>query len=291
MGIKHPFSVLKPEYTKLLAAMKTTKVREVNDTARRLLRNKHLYEPVSNKTGIPMGFIAASFEREASSNFSRSPAQGDPWNKKSTHVPKGRGPFDSWEAAALDAYHLNGLDKVGAGNWTWELACFYGEIFNGLGYRDWHHMRSPYLWGGTNLQQPGKYVADGKFDAKHFDSQLGIIPVMRQMALIDSDFQIGDALPLVAETPSAIPNVTPAPAGVGGKTSNDGHRDMFWIQNALNMAGASPKLRVDGFYGRKTRQEIIDFQHANHLRVDGFAGPETIGALEKAIGGQDELVS
>src|SRR5262245_19824115 len=124
MSIPHPYSQLQFEYASLLSAMQITRKADVYATAGRLLKNMDHYTPVHTVTGIPIAWIAASFEREASSRFNLSPAQGDPWNRPSTHVPRNRGPFGSWTAAALDAYHLNGLDKVGAANWTMELCCY-----------------------------------------------------------------------------------------------------------------------------------------------------------------------
>src|ERR1700754_4305793 len=61
------------------------------------------YQAIEAKTGVPWFFIAVAHQRESSQDWSRSLAQGDPWNKVSTHIPKGRGPFASFEAAAVDA--------------------------------------------------------------------------------------------------------------------------------------------------------------------------------------------
>src|SRR5262249_16550120 len=61
------------------------------------------YQAVSAKTGVPWAAIAVVHERECSQNWSGSLAQGDPWNRVSVHVPAGRGPFRSWEEAAIDA--------------------------------------------------------------------------------------------------------------------------------------------------------------------------------------------
>ena len=49
------------------------------------------------------------------------------------------------------------------------------------------------------------------------------------------------------------------------------------LQDALNARGAN--LEVDGKYGRSTTDAIRDFQKENGLKVDGIAGPQTIGAL------------
>ena len=62
---------------------------------------KARYQVVSAKTGVPWAFIAVAHERECSQNWAGSLAQGDPWNRVSVHVPAGRGPFRSWEAAAI----------------------------------------------------------------------------------------------------------------------------------------------------------------------------------------------
>src|SRR5882724_3503988 len=58
---------------------------------------KARYLAVAAKTGVPWFFIAVVHEREASQSWRGSLAQGDPWDQVSTHVPAGRGPFQSWE--------------------------------------------------------------------------------------------------------------------------------------------------------------------------------------------------
>src|SRR6202012_660022 len=123
-------------------------------------------------------------------------------------------------------------------NWTWELMCFYGELFNGMGYRDYHHMHSPYLWGGTNIQPKGKYVGDGDFE-EVMDTQLGIIPVMRRMSEIDSTVALA-ALPYEPAPPihSGLSTVvTPA----SGTTPEVVH-DTKWVQTSLNKIGFWPAL-------------------------------------------------
>src|SRR5262249_36059853 len=108
---------------------------------------------------------------------------GHPLSHKTTHVPKGRGPFETFLDGALDALHLDGLDSVR--DWNVEKVLYYCEIFNGTGY-DRHGRPSPYIWGGTNIQQPGKYVEDGKWDSHEKDSQPGCAPLLTSIAKIDS---------------------------------------------------------------------------------------------------------
>lgn len=271
--MKHPFSVLQPEYSRLLSIMTVRPERKklVDETAVKLIGLKTRWAPISEANGVPIVFMATSFEREASSNFEKNPAQGWSWRSRSRIIPY-NGPFPSWRAAALEAYRLNGLDRVGRENWTWELMCFYGETFNGFGYRDWHRMHSPYLWGCTNIQTVGKYTSDGKFDAEHWDTQIGIIPVARRMIEIDPTLAL----------PAAIP--APVKSGIADVETHDAR----WVQESLNRLGAEPKLVVDGSYGRKTMAEVRDFQRDYGLQVDGFVGPKTTAAILAALKNLEE---
>lgn len=271
--MKHPFEVLGPEYSKLLSVMAVRPERKklVDDTAVKLIGLKTRWAPISEHNGVPIVFMATSFEREATSNFSKNPAQGWSWRSKSRIIPY-NGPFPSWTAAALEAYRLNGLDQVGRDNWTWELMCFYGETFNGFGYRDYHRMHSPYLWGCSNVQTVGKYTADGKFDPGHWDEQIGIIPVARRMIEIDPTL--------------ALPASIPAPVSSGvAKIEN---HDTLWVQTSLNRLGAYPALRIDGSYGRKTMLAVKEFQRDYGLQVDGYVGPKTTAAIAQAIQSLDD---
>ena len=138
-----PVDALKGEYSRLLSVMQ---VREecqklVDEVAVKLIGYKTRYQPVTDAIGVPILFIGPSFEREGSSNFSLNPAQGWPLHSTSKIIPH-NGPFPNWFSAAIAAYKIDGLDKVGAANWTWEMLCFSGEKLNGFGYRDEHHMHS-----------------------------------------------------------------------------------------------------------------------------------------------------
>ena len=141
---------------------------------------KSRYQTVSKATGVPWWFIAVVHEREASQNWNSNIAQGDPWNRRSTHVPKGRGPFKSWEDAAIDA--LTNCAPYAAKNTDWSMASALTmlEKYNGLGYYN-KGIPSPYIWAGTNQYTKGKYVADGRFSATAVDQQLGCAGILKQM--------------------------------------------------------------------------------------------------------------
>lgn len=59
-------------------------------------------------------------------------------------------------------------------------------------------------------------------------------------------------------------------------------------QQALNLLGAQPRLKVDGVYGTQTRAEMFQFQAKSGLKVDGIVGPNTRDALQEAL---DKLVA
>ncbi len=270
--MKHPFEILRPEYAQLLAVMAVRPecLKAVDHAATKLLGYRSRFEEVSAINGVPVVFIGPSFERESGCDFTRNPAQGWPLTSISRDVPH-NGPFRNWKDAALTAYHLNGLDKVGRDNWTWELICFYGEAFNGFGPRDLHHQHTSYLWGGTNIQTPGKYVRDHVYDPTVMDEQLGMIPVARRMAEIDPTVAL-------AKVAAVIP--PPAHSGIAGPETGV---DAMWVQDAMNKLGWQPPLAVDGSYGDKTKKAVEHFQRSFGLKVD-FAGPETVAALKAALG-------
>jgi lysozyme family protein len=141
---------------------------------------KKRYQTVEKATGVPWWFIAVVHERESGQNFDRSLAQGDPWNKRSVRVPRGRGPFNSWEEAAIDA--LTNCGPYAARNKDWSIgnALALLEKYNGLGYYN-KGIPSPYIWAGTDQYVKGKYIADGKFDPNHVDQQLGVAGLLKRM--------------------------------------------------------------------------------------------------------------
>ena len=44
---------------------------------------------------------------------------------------------------------------------------------------------SPYVWGGTNIQKPGKYVRDGVLSKKVWDTQPGCAPILKVLSTLD----------------------------------------------------------------------------------------------------------
>jgi len=144
-----------------------------------IISHKADYDVVAKATGAPWWWIGCIHMREASGNFRCHLHNGDPLTARTVHVPAGRPlvgtpPF-TWVQSAIDALHMEGITP----GQTWDLVDTLSrtEAYNGFGYRHCN-IRSPYLWAGTNLQQPGKFVADGKLDLTVTDKQLGVAGMM-----------------------------------------------------------------------------------------------------------------
>jgi lysozyme family protein len=194
---------------------KLTRVTEFAPVAKRLVASKARYQAVSAKTGVPWFVIAVIHQRESGQHWGGSLAQGDPWNEVSTHVPKGRGPFTSWEAAAIDALVNCAPYAAKWKDWSPGGMMTLLELYNGLGYFN-RNMPSPYVWSGTDQYRSGKFVADGVFDASVVDKQLGCAGLILAMRALDPSIAFGGAAQ-VTPTKPAEPSAKPAKAmGIGG---------------------------------------------------------------------------
>lgn len=159
---------------------KFTRSTMIEKQATQIENNRSRYEAVSSTTGVPWDIIAVIHYRESSCSFAGVLHNGEKiigTGRKTTLVPKGRGPFSTWEQAAIDAL-MNCAPYAGK-NKDWSLGNTLDllEAYNGLGYRK-KGLPSPYLWAGTDQYTSGKYVADGKFNQNVVDQQLGAAAIL-----------------------------------------------------------------------------------------------------------------
>lgn len=173
-----------------------SRMAEVHTVASRLVAStaKISYVAIENATSVPWWAIAVIHEREANQNFNCSIAQGDPWNRVSVHVPRGRGPFGSFFAAAVDALKNCAPYAARWKDWSAGGALTILEQYNGLGYELYHAEASPYIWGATNQEMRGKYVGDGEYSAAAWDFQLGCAAMLKQMMALDTSIKFADAV-------------------------------------------------------------------------------------------------
>jgi lysozyme family protein len=162
--------------------------------ARKLVAAKARYGRVAAATGVPWFVVAVIHQRESSGDFRGILHNGERIvgsGRVTTRVPKGRGPFASWEAAAQDA--LTDCHPYAARNTDWSLGgtLLLLERYNGLGYFS-RGLPSPYLWAGTDQYVRGKYVRDGVFDATAVDGQLGCAALLMALQRLDPTVRLAE---------------------------------------------------------------------------------------------------
>jgi lysozyme family protein len=244
------------------ANAKLTRGPEFQAPAQKAVTNKARYQSIESQTGVSWIFIAVSHYRESSQNFSKSLAQGDPWNKVSTHVPAGRGPFASFEEAAVDA--LVNCAPRAAQNTDWSIGGMLTllERYNGMSYAN-ANRPSPYIWSGTDQYKIGKVLVDHGPIEEVVDKQLGCAGLIMAMMKLD-------------------PSITfaAAPAAAAAQQTFDA----TWLQTSLNTLGATPPLVVDGILGAATRTALRAFQKSKDgLTANGVANADTVAALKDAL--------
>lgn len=168
---------------------------EATSTARTLMTGQARFQTVSTLTHVPWPVIAVASSREygflnGKLRWDRSLAQGDPWNHASIHVPKGRGPFETWEAAAYDALVNCAPYAARWKDWSIGGTLTLLEEYNGLGYA-MRGLPSPYIFAGSNQYTRGKYEADEVFNPFAVDTQLGCAIVLKEMFTLDGSIAVG----------------------------------------------------------------------------------------------------
>ena len=146
--------------------------------------NQPRYESISHhfpNPGLKWWLVAVLHSLECSLNFTRYLGNGQPLNQVTTISPKGRGPFDTFEAGAIDAIEENELDKIA--DWSIGNVLFKLEGYNGYGYIQ-HGINSPYLWAGSNQYVSGKFISDGHFDPRDISSQIGVALLLKNLILV-----------------------------------------------------------------------------------------------------------
>jgi lysozyme family protein len=134
----HLFERFKPEYSQWIAVAKIRPEFEHELTIRcqQLLNYKARYAQVSQQTGVPVLWLMPINERESSTNFHTYLGNGDALSRPTRDVPRGRGPFQTWEAGAIDSLRYDHI--AGTKDWSPEFMCYEDEVWNGFGYRDRH---------------------------------------------------------------------------------------------------------------------------------------------------------
>lgn len=278
--------VLESQNARRWANAKLTRTAEFQAPAKKALANRNRYITICRRAGMPdeaWYFVAVAHSRESSQDFTKNLGQGDPLDKKSVHVPAGRGPFrgpTAFEDGAVDALVNCAPFAAKLKDWSIPGMLTNLERYNGLKYAN-AGVPSPYIWSGTDQYKSGKVLVDhgpimyiypsGKNKGKPVvDLQLGCAGLILTIQQLEANS--------IQSTPSSIDPPKPVPPA-GAIVY-----DTLWLQQSLNKLGAAPKLLEDGIYGSGTRTAVKAFQLSHKLKADGIAGTkETIPAIKKAL--------
>lgn len=155
--------------------------RKIDEIVSIMVKNKKTYQDVSGTWATPIRWfhIALIHRMEGNLNFNTYLGNGQILDRKTTIVPKGRGPFSSFKAGAIDAIELKKLDLVK--DWSIGNTLYILEGFNGYGYSDWKGINSPYLFSGSNQYTSGYYVADSVYSSTTVSQQIGIALIYKKL--------------------------------------------------------------------------------------------------------------
>lgn len=168
-------SAVSQDYVRLFLTLLPNDAKAIARQVGRIAAGQERYQVVANRlTNIPWFVIGLIHSLESDLDWQTHLHNGDPLSKRTTHAPRGRpalgNPPFSWEESALDALRYDGLDEWD--DWSISGILYMLEKFNGAGYRS-RGINTPYLWSGSQHYSKGKFVADGKFEAKAVSDQLG----------------------------------------------------------------------------------------------------------------------
>lgn len=181
------YSDIWPRYAKYWDAMAVSpgRVQEFTDEAQYAINKKVTYQVIESKTRVPWPMLACIHRREGNADFTTYLGNGQSLARKTTEVPENRGPFTGANAfidGAVDAIHIEGWGSIS--DWRVEKQLYYMLLFNGIGSEAWGHPSS-YIWGGTNIQQPGKWIRDHAWSSTVMDPQPGCAPLLWMIAKLD----------------------------------------------------------------------------------------------------------
>lgn len=225
---------LRKEYSTLFSSME---IREewqylIDRICNNILQNRSRYENSVKGTSIPWQIVAITHQMECNADFNRQIFNGQRIDSVTTIVPKGLGPWGSWEESTRDALEYHKWTQIE--EWNIEQILYRLEEWNGWGYRLYSGIFTPYLWSGTQHYISGKYIRDGRYDKNAVSKQLGAAVTLWKIWDQNRYNKEVEELPVLRYSNAVIPK---------GKE----------LQVFLNsLEGIS--LKVDGWPGLKTSE-------------------------------------
>jgi lysozyme family protein len=186
------FESVKTVYEKLWDDLVPTPSRmpELTKIAQRALDHKTSYQAVAKTVwGTPdYWYVVALIDQmEGGGGANTYLGNGQSLSRPTTEVPAGRGPFASFHDGAVDALHLDGLDKIK--DWSAASLGYHLEGYNGWGYLS-KPIVSPYIASWSNLYTRGKYVADHVYDPNAVSQQPGALTILKVLTTLDKTISL-----------------------------------------------------------------------------------------------------
>jgi len=206
------FASVKPVYAKLWDELVPTPSRmpELERIAQRALNHKPTYQAVAQTVwGTPDYWyvVALIAQMEGGGGANTYLGNGQSLSRVTTEVPAGRGPFANFHDGAVDALHIDGLQKVH--DWSAASVGYHLEGYNGWGYLSKPTV-SPYIASWSNKYRSGKYVADHVYDPNAVSQQPGALTILKVLTTLDKTIDLGaPAVEKAPIPPVAVPVSNP----------------------------------------------------------------------------------
>jgi len=249
---------LRHDYDRLFStcAVRPQYQAEIDTALTRIIAHKDRYAALAQTAGVPWTLIAVLHAMECGQNFNRHLHNGDPLDRPTVQVPKGRppgkGPW-TWEQSATDALTIQGFQRWK--DWSVAGVLYKLECYNGTGYRLYHpSVLSPYLWSYSNHYSAGKYKADGAFSASAQSKQPGTAVLLRRLA------EKGETA--FVDQPGTQPDTPPL------------------VVSYMHSAPTDPTIKARAV----ALQQWLTSHTGIYLRPDGWAGDDTSAAYQKVTG-------
>jgi lysozyme family protein len=169
--------------TMSLGVIGSQKLSDIKWYKSKAIKNAVEYKLIQAHMGIPWQVVAVVHGLESSFNFEKNLMNGQPLDQVTTWVPKGYGPWESWEESAIDAFKLKMQQGKLPSEWTLGNTLEFLLLYNGTGYER-KGLVSPYLFSYSNHyvnQGGGKYVKDGVFDRDAISLQVGGAVLLKEL--------------------------------------------------------------------------------------------------------------
>ena len=242
------------------AEILTSKTIEVkNQVNHYLIANKERYIVVSKLTGVPWFVVGCLHYMEGSCNFGTHLHNGDSLKARTIQVPAGRpkagNPPFTWEESAVDALGYDHL--AGEIDWSIPHILYLCEAYNGFGYRS-HGVPSAYVWAGTSVAKPGRYIADKVWSATSMSTRCAVASMLKTL------ISMGEINPPIDS--NSVP--APLPAWVNLKNGSKG-AVVKELQTELN-EHFEAKLTADGDFGSYTEKAVQSAEKILKIPADGI---------------------